>query len=304
MIKSVTVKNYLGETIVLDLMKPEKSGFIVKSITGLGPGKATINKTEMATGDGSIYNSARMSSRNIVISLEFMWAPTVEHVRQLSYKYFPIKKNLELVFETDNRIAKINGYVESNDPKIFSNREGTDISIICPDPLFYSAGEDGTNVTVFSGIEAAFEFPFSNESLDEPLIEMGIIHSVRDKSIYYDGDSEIGIKITINATGKATDIRIYNTNTRESMFIDTDKIEKITGEGLDAGDEITIVTVKSKKSITLLRDGKRTNILNCLSKQNDWFTLSKGENIFAYTAETGANNLHFKIENEVAYEGV
>lgn len=32
MIKSVTVTNYLGDSVKLELMRPEKSGFIVKSI--------------------------------------------------------------------------------------------------------------------------------------------------------------------------------------------------------------------------------------------------------------------------------
>lgn len=64
------------------------------------------------------------------------------------------------------------------------------------------------------------------------------------------------------------------------------------------------LTVKGKKSITLLRNGKTTNILNCLDKNADWFQLAKGDNVFAYTAEEGSTNLQFKIENRVIYEGV
>ena len=72
----------------------------------------------------------------------------------------------------------------------------------------------------------------------------------------------------------------------------------------DAGDEITICTVKKRKSITLLRAGKTTNILNCLDRNPDWFSLSKGDNVFAYTAESGGTNLQFKINHQVIYEGV
>lgn len=304
MIKSITVTNYLGDSLVLDLARPELSGFVVKSVTGLGAGKSTINTTEVATNDGSIYNSARLSSRNIVLSLAFLWKPTIEDVRHLSYKFFPIKRMVTLLIETDNRLAQITGYVESNEPTIFSKDEGSDISIICPDPFFYSAGEDGTNVTTFSGIDSLFEFPFSNESLTENLLEMGSIQNLMDKVVVYDGDSEIGITITIYIMGPTTNIAIYNTGTRETMRIDTDKITSIMGSGLTAGDEIIICTVKGKKSITLLRNGVRTNILNCLDKNTDWFTLAKGDNVFAYSADTGANNLQFKIENQVIYEGV
>ena len=60
MIRTITVKNYLGDSIKLNLARPEESGFVVKSITGLGPGKATVNTTEVATNDGGLFNSARM----------------------------------------------------------------------------------------------------------------------------------------------------------------------------------------------------------------------------------------------------
>lgn len=304
MIKSITVTNYLGDSIKLDLARPEESGFVVQSVTGLGPGKASINTTEVSTNDGSLFNSSRLPSRNIVIGLKFLWKKSVEDVRQLSYKHFPIKKKLTLLIETDNRQAEIDGYVESNDPNIFSRDEGSDISIVCPNPFFYSAGPNGNHTTIFYGVEPMFEFPFSNESLLECLLEMGAIQNQTEKVITYDGDSEVGVTITIHAVGEASKIAIYNTGTREIMRIDTDKLATFTGSGIIAGDDIIICTVKGSKSINLQRAGKLTNILNCLEKNADWFQLTKGDNIFAYTAETGSSNLQFKIENRIVYEGV
>lgn len=304
MIKSVTITNYLNEKIVLELGRPDKSGLLIKSIEGLGPAKATINAKEIATSDGALFNSARVSSRNIVITLGFLFNPTVEDMRQLTYKYFPIKKRLTILIETDNRIAETYGYVETNEPDIFQKEETTQISIICPDSYFYSAGPDGNNVTVFSGIEAAFEFPFSNESLTENLIEMGYIRYSQEQTVRYNGDAEIGVIITIHALGEVKNITIYNTGTRGTMQIDTDKIEQITGSGIKNGDDIIISTVKKDKYIYLLRDGVYTNILNALDKNSEWFQLAKGDNIFAYTAEEGATNLQFKIENRTLYEGV
>lgn len=304
MIRAVTFTNYLGDSIRLVLARPEESGFVIKSITGLGPGKANINTTEVATNDGSLFNSSRLPSRNIVVSLGYMWNDSVEDVRQLSYKYFPIKKKLTVLIESDNRQAEIEGYVESNEPIIFSKDEGSDISIICPNPFFYSAGENGINTTIFYGVEPLFEFPFRNESLYEKLLLMGEIRNETERVIVYNGDAEIGITITIHAIGEASNITIYNTRTREVMRIDTEKLEKFTGSGIIAGDDIIICTIKGKKSISLLRNGKTTNILNCLDKNADWFQLAKGDNIFAYTAEEGSSNLQFRIENRIIYEGV
>lgn len=307
MIYSLAVTNFLGDRIRLELGKPENTGFLIKSITGLGPVKANVNTTEVATNDGSMFNSARLSQRNIVIQMVFVnsiYGEDIEEIRQKSYKYFPIKKNVEMVIETDNRYVRTTGYIESNEPDIFSKQEGTQISIICPDPYFYSASEDGDNVTDFYSIDPMFEFPFSNESLTEPLLVFGEIQIKTEGVITYSGDSEIGVMIYIHAIGPAEHINIYNTETREVMTIDTVKLEKLTGRGLIAGDDIIINTLKGEKSITLVRSGVSYNILNCLDKNTDWFTLVKGDNIFAFTADSGVTNLQFRIENKVIYEGV
>lgn len=307
MIYSIVVTNYLGDRIKLELGKPDVSGFLIKSITGLGPAKANVNTTEVSTNDGSLFNSARLSQRNIVLDMVFIntvYGESIEDLRQKSYKYFPLKKSVELTIETDNRYAKTTGYVESNEPNIFSSQEGTQISIICPDPYFYSAGEDGNNVTNFYSIDPMFEFPFSNESLDEPLLVFGEIQIKTEGVITYHGDSEIGVMIYIHAIGPATNINIYNTETHEVMRINTEKISLLTGKGIVASDDIVINTAKGEKSITLIREGVSYNILNCLDKNTDWFTLAKGDNIFAFTADSGVTNLQFRVENKVIYEGV
>ena len=292
MIKSITVKNHLGDSIKLELAKPELSGFVITNIDGLGPGKANVNTTEISTTDGGLYNSSRLPVRNIVISIRYLWKNTIEEARHLSYKYFPLKKRVTLTFETDLRTADVEGYVESNDPVIFSKEESTDISIVCPDPYFYSSR---INTTLFSGIEPLFEFPFSNESVITPLLEMIAIQKNKKKVVVYDGDAETGVIITINAKDVASNIAIYNIGTRETMRINIEVI---------AGDTITINTNTRYKSITLLREGVTTNILNSMTRDSDWFKLTKGDNIFTYTAETGANNLNFTIENRILYEGV
>lgn len=304
MIKSLEVTNHLGDVLLLELASPEDSGLCITDITGIGPGSANIHTTETATNDGSMFNSARLSQRNIVITARLLFKPTVEDVRHKTYKYFPLKQQVKLRFETDSRICEIYGIVEGNDPVIFEQQEYTQISIICPYPYFYSAGENGKNVTVFYGIQPLFEFPFSNESLTEKLIEFGEIMLRAENLIYYDGDADVGVEIYITAIGAAKNITIYNTGTREVMRIDTEKMEKITGSGVIAGDQIIISTLKGQKSIQLLRNGIYTNILNCLDKNSDWFQLTRGDNVFAYTAEEGATNLQFRVENQTLYEGV
>ncbi len=297
MIKSVTAINYVGDEIKMVLKDPWSTGFNIFDITGIGPGKADINTTAMATYDGSVFNSARLTERNIVFHLRFMFSPAIEDVRHKSYKYFPIKRPIRLIFETDTRTATIDGYVESNNPVIFNKQESTQISIICPDPYFYSIEDSILN---FYGVTPLFEFPFSNESLDENLIEFGEIVTFTQGLIFYSGDADVGLLMTIYATGPATNIAIHSTLSREVMTIDTSKIPG----GLQASDQITINTNRGHKFITLLRAGVESNILNALDRNSDWITLKQGDNVIAYTADTGLSNLQFKVENRIAYEGV
>lgn len=304
MIKSVTVTNHIGDRIKMELARPESSGFAVTSIRGLGAVKADINMTDLSTYDGSLYNSSRLGTRNIVLDIIFIdgYGESIEDLRHKAYKLFQTKSMVNLRFETSNRTVEADGYVETNEPTIFSSMEGCQISIICPSPYLYGVGED--NIAVFSSIEPKFEFPFSNESLTEPLLEMGSIKTMSAKAINYKGDAEIGLKITFHAYGEVGNITMYNTGTRESMKIDTDLVALLTGSGIVANDEIIINTVKGDKYIWLLREGLYYNILNSLDKNADWFQLQNGDNIFAYTAEYGVNNLKCEIQNRVIYKGV
>lgn len=301
MIKSIRVTNYLGESILLELYNPKKSGLFIANCTGLGPATADINISNMSTDDGGVFNSARVQSRNIVLTLGYMEKPTIEHTRHATYKYFPIRKKVKLEITTDLRVSEIFGYVETNEAHVFAKEAHSQISIICPDPYFYSKR---INNTVFSGVDSMFEFPFSNESLTESLIIFGDIRVEQEQTVFYDGDAEVGIQIHIHALDIVSGLTIYNINTRETMTIDDAKLETIVGSGIRAGDDILITTTKFSKTITLLRDGQYYNILNCLDRYTDWFTLVKGDNIFVYSAEVGTTNLQFRITNQIAYEGV
>lgn len=304
MIKSIKVTNHLGESITLELGRPEKSGLAITSIEGLGPGKATINTSKISTRDGSLYNSARADNRNIVINVRYLWKDSIEDARQMSYKYFPLKQKVNLVIETANRTVETDGYVESNEPNIFSEASDADISIICPFPFFYSKEEGGVQTTLFSGVDSVFEFPFSNESTSEDLLEMGRIRNLAENVVTYKGDVETGITIYIHALGDAGSITIYNLHTRESMKINADKITEYVGEGIIASDDIVICTEQGSKSASLIRGGTTYNILNCIERDMDWFRLSKGDNVFSYTSDYGSTNLQFQIENRIVYEGV
>lgn len=300
MIKTIKVTNHVGNSLVLSMTNPELNGLAITEIKGLGPAKANINTTEIATIDGASYNSARVGGRNIVFSLRFLGSPSIEDSRLLTYEFFPIKKPITLEFETDNRHCTIDGYVEANEPDIFSQNSGCQISIICPNPFFLSMDYTYTR---FAGVEPKFEFAFENEGLD-PAIEMGDIIVQPYATIDYIGDMDTGLFIAIHATGEVRNLTMYNVGTREVMSIDTDMLETLTGDPIIEGDTINICTMKGYKSATLLREGVMYNIMNCINRDADWFELTKGPNTFAYAVEYGPLNFAFDITNYVLYEGI
>lgn len=301
MLKAVTVTNFKGEKLRMELTKPAESGMLIYDITGIGGGKANINTQDLTTGDGSWFTSAHAQTRNIVMSIKLWPEPSVEENRHKTYRYFPLKKNLTLEFETDTRRVQITGYVESNEPVIFSSQEYTQISILCPDPWFYTAEK---TATAFSGVESLFEFPFSNESLSENLIEFSSVR-IDDRAIVdYEGDADCGFVLTIHATGLIEDIDIWNVKTYEHIIIDTAKIQQLTGQVFGAGDELLISTVTGDKYVRLLREGKTTNVIGAVNKDSDWFQLTPGINIFDFDARTGAENAMLTITYRTAWGGV
>ena len=309
MIESVTVTNYLGKETKLTLTRPEESGFVIANIEGLGPVSASINTTKMATNDGSIFNSALLDERNITMSLIFLdnGDYSIEDIRHKSYEIFPIKRNVHLRIKTDNRILETDGYVESNEPVIFSNQESTSISIICPDPFFYSPRYDSTD---FSNIYPAFEFPFGTESNSS--FEFDTVYDTTEATIRYEGDHEVGVSMTVNFLDYTEDVSIVNKDTNEVMTVDPKRLRNIPGgDGkFRYGDIVMINTRKKNKSITLTRDGHTYNILNCLARGTKWFTLAKGDNTFYYHASLdgkygeGTDNVRLHIKHKTIYDGV
>lgn len=152
---------------------------------------------------------------------------------------------------------------------------------------------------------AAFQYEETTEMIAAvDMFEFGVIRLDTAKSVIYSGEIEIGVTIYIHAVGPASNVTIYDEATREVMKIDTNRLKTITGSEIVAGDDIVICTVRGQKSIYLFRKGEYINILNCLGKDADWFQLTNGDNVFRYTADMGAENLQFRVENRIAYEGV
>ena len=190
MIKAISVINSHKEKVRFELSNPRLNDILVTKVEGLGPPKATINTLKVATFDGSIFNSSKLEQRNIVIALRPLPGPDVESKRLLLYRMFPVKGYVTIIVETDHRTGGIEGYVESNEPDIFSSEESIQVSILCPDPYFKAYEGNRKKQTIFSpGLYSALlEFPFENQGTS-PTIEMGETIPSGDTLVRYTGES-------------------------------------------------------------------------------------------------------------------
>lgn len=307
MLKTVTVINYKGEQKVMDLRNPESSGFLVYDISGLGPGKATINMTEITSYNGAIYNSSRLGTRNIVIPLKYMWANTIEESRYASYKYFPLMTKVKLIFETDNRLLAIDGYVESNEPAIFDQMSYTQISILCEDPYFYSYENGGTQVVNAPhayNVPTYFDYNGDIDTGFDIYLEPHEAYGPREAPGDY--GNCIAIYVSLNRTWKGY------------ILISETAIEQQTGHRFMEGDIFHFCTRKGHKSATLTRGNNTYNVFSCLTRVEQegqewvnnqyWPILSYGENGIRYPGRGltsyGDWNVDGRIEYKELYSGV
>lgn len=296
MIRKVVVERIDGKGGVLTLPfnQSQVYRYILKNIRGLGPVKAELNTSKVATKDGIIYNSQRIDARNLVfdIMLRREKDSTIESSRQSLYGYFPRNVILKFTFYTDNTIVYCTGYVESNEPTMFDETSTQSISVICPNPYFYDIA---SNTISLNGILKSFEFPFENK-LSEQTIEFGTIVKNSTGNIYYTGSQSIGVEIIISFSGDVNGLQIYNANTREKMeFNNYMFLNK---------QELHINSQRGEKSIMLFDEGNATNILNYLTNDSEFIHLENGDNVFAYKATSGSEHVSMMINNKVIYEGI
>lgn len=317
MIKSVTIINHLGESCKITLNDSEPAhGLMVTKITGIGPGEAQINDSDYATNDGSEFNSARLSSRSIQITilLSDEYPPmTIEKARHNAYRYLPVKKQVRLIFETDERNLYIDGRVEKNVPDIFSPSESLSIDIKCSDPYFYKyipGSVDSTESVDIMSILPAFEFTYDENVDDGELVnpyEVGEYTAPGDliTTVVYDGEVENGFvgKITLNGELQG-DIILSRYQRLEYFRIFRDRLLALVGS-LNVGDVIEFSTEPKHCYCKIIQNGVETNVLNAVDLVNStWMTLNPGENTFVYAILNGSDNTQLELIYKTLFQGV
>ena len=225
---------------------------------------------------------------------------SIEDVRQRSYQYFSVKDSVTLTIKTDNRNCEIKGYVEANEPNIFSQWEFTQISIICPDPYFYDYS--ASQQISFVEVERLFHLPIYNDGLLTPTIKMGTIVHQQSKAFVYNGDGRCGFftQITVRERpgGKIT---VTNKTTSQKMIIDTSLIpdnHKTMKQII-----IRLNTIPGDKYVRYSYGSDR-DFLYGVASGSDWLEVVPGENTVEIDYDGDNDAIEAWMRTPVRYEGV
>lgn len=259
MLYKVDVRTPRGDILTLQF-DDISDGYIVGEITGLDPVKATIVATNNANQDGTEYQSSNRPDRNIVITIELDTAAevSVDELRNRLYPFFMSKQAVTLTFYKDNGLTvTMDGRVESMDAPLFTDEPTATVSIICFDPDFI----DPIGV-VKSGFSTA---------------------DTGTTDVVYAGTSDTGMIFELTVENPLTELTIYQTTPNgdvKSMDFAAD---------LEAGDILTISTVRGDKYARMTRAGVTTSVLYGVSPQSSWLQLEHGTNAMRFYATDGGS---------------
>lgn len=268
--------------------------YMTAKIDGLNSPAGTISTSTYAGMDGSYLNNAFIEKRNVVISFQMRWID-IEKRRHLLYRVVKPSRYIKVYYRTANIDVYTEGYVETCEVSNFDALTSGQISIICPDPYWYSTS---AVYAYYSQVTGAFHFPFPESDAPFPL---GVYSTTDNIIIQNDGD-ETGFTIQIEASSSETvpeiaayTPTIYNADTGEYLQIKGDILK---------GDVITITTKTGNKTVTLTRNGVDSNIINRLISGSTWLSLREGKNTFHVQAVRGVKNLKVTLMHRNAYLGV
>lgn len=282
LLKTLKVTNSRGSILELPL-EDISSGFIVKSIDGLGPVKATLVSSSFANLDGEQYHSSRREPRNIVIKLGLdpnYAESSVYSLRAQLYDFFMPKTKAKLEFTLfdkfstnvieQNQVREIDGRIESLEPDVFTKDPTLDLSIMCYDPEFFDA-----DPVIFNGMTVA--------DLTEAVLS-------------YDGSVETGAIFTLFPDRLVTEFTIYHRPPDDTL--------RITAfpHVLNGGEKLEISSVRGEKRVIWTSGGVERSVLWALTPQSSWLELFPGDNNLRVYAE-GAP-VPFTIEYTNKYGGL
>ena len=280
---TLIAENQYGEQLELT----NNPAYSVINIDGLNPPDAIINSLQRAGHDGSVFNTAFVDNRQIIIDIAIN-GPACGNRNEL-FRFFRTARRTRLIYHNDLHDVYIDGWCQNAPVQYFGQKQIFQATLICPDPFWHGLTEV---VGQTDGVESLFEFPFSIEEAGIPFSEYV---SGGGAFIWNPGNVESGIIVEITASGAVTNPLVYHVN--------TDTFFKVT-TSLQSGDKLIIDTITDQKSVKRIRSGSTTNLIASRAIGSTWLQADPGMNEFTLKADSGVANMTATIRFTTNIEGV
>lgn len=231
--------------------------FPISFVDGLGPVKAEISSSPYSNLDEDHFQSSRVGTRNIVLTLELVPSyhsgEDPEDLRSELYGYLSPKSRVDLEFHTTKGVRHISGVVEAFESPLFVQVPAVQVSILCHNP-FFTSGEIKTFSTT---VPYGTNFDVVNE-----------------------GTADTGLALVASMSTTGTEFIFSNHSFSDERPLHLNYIFDTVG------DSIRIDTNPRQKQVTLLPN---VNLLPYTTVGSGWPRLQPGANSLSlgYTSQTG-----------------
>lgn len=279
----IICENSRGEKVAFGWSPP----LWLASVDGLGT-DYNVYTSKNSGQDGENYNGSDAKMRNILIALDVDRADFLAQRNRL-YSFFQPRSAGTLFYYEGDEAKKIAYYVEKVEPGGDDNdaTRTLTISLICPDPRFYSLSDTLTQMAIWKDM---IHFPLRIiEPVHVTMKVNSLICNVANPSAV-----PMGLAVKFMASGTVTNPSLYDINRQQLMQINTT---------MHAGDVIVITTAEGNKHVRLISGGVTTEINNLMLYPLKWLQAYQGDNVFRYNASSGIDSLSVTILSTQAYWG-
>lgn len=276
----------------LDLLR--NPHFLLAEVEGLHGIEVDIGESESPYTDGSSIETVKALPRGIELTL--ILRGDVEEAINAVTSVVKSKQMVTLKEESSKGEITVKGVVTIPPYSRMMQSCRITLTIYCGQPYWEDLVQMVAEIAEAIGLLC---FPVEGQYFTEAGRPFGVLDTDLKKTFVNDGDTDVGMIITINTFGKVTNPRISCSSASQNgwwMQLNTTLEDDV---------EVEISTVRGNKYITIngseIYNGEPvTNLLEF--NGNDWLQLEQGENTFNITAESGATSLHFSIGYKRRFE--
>jgi hypothetical protein len=266
----------------------DDENYVVLSVSGLSPPSASLFTSKSPNRKGVKYNGSTLDERNIVIEIKIKG--DVEANRNALYGWIDTEQYCKVRYRNGVKNVYCEGYVQECDIDLFTDNEVVSVAIVCPDPYWKDLAEISADISL---LLKQFTLPFAISAAGVPFSTM----RTNNATTIFNAGAETGVKITVKCKSDIVNLTIFDARDTTKRFV-----LKTT---LKSGSIAEIDTEASPKTVKVTNsDGTVSNLMRYIGGNPTWFTLKKGINQFAYTADAGLNDAEITVGFSYKFAGV